>query len=745
MKPGKKMLAVIFGMITVFLLIAVFGIGGDIKGVGEMRYGIDICGGVEAIFEPRNLDRVPTEQELSVAREVLEMRLDAQNITDREVTVDKSAGYVIVRFPWKSDEKDFDPETAISELGEMAQLTFRDEDGNVLIEGKNVKSSSVVKDTSGVKQEYVVELIFDNEGAKLFEEITGAMIGRQMGIYMDDRLISNPVVEDRIAGGQAVINGMDSYEEAKTLSDQINSGALPFSLATTSFSTISPSLGNHALQLMIYAGIAAFALVCVFMIVYYKLPGVVACITLLFQMILQLLSISVPQYTLTLPGIAGVILSLGMAVDANIIISERISEELKRGNSTWMAVKNGYKRGFTSVLDGNVTTAIVAVILMVFGSGTMLSFGYTLLAGMIINVVIGVTVSRMLQLSLLGFPRWRDEKWFRKKKETKIRRFYEKKRICVLITGAVFLAGIIACISGGVSLDTQFTGGAVLSYTIEGDADLAVIEKKVDQVTSRAVTLQQTRNHFEDAKSLELTLAGTGGITPEEQQDITAAVKEAAGDLKVELSQTYAVEPYIGEKALQNSVIAIALSFLFIVIYVWIRFSTISGLAAGITALLALFHDVLVVFFAFVIFKIPLNDAFVAVILTIIGYSINDTIVVYDRIRENREVNPGMSITELTDVSVSQVLARSVNTSFTTGICVLTILVVSVAFQITSIREFSLPMFFGLISGCYSSVCIASVLWAMWEKGKIKTKVRKIGEKENAKNKNHLYNGTSNG
>lgn len=745
MKPGKKMLAVIFGIITAFLLIAVFGIGGDIKGIQEMRYGIDICGGVEAIFEPQNLDLAPTEQELSVAREVLEMRLDAQNITDREVTVDKSAGYVIVRFPWKSDEKDFDPESAISELGEMAQLTFRDEDGKVLIEGKNVKSSSVVKDTSGVKQEYVVELIFDNEGAKLFEETTGAMIGRQMGIYMDDRLISNPVVEDQISGGQAVINGMDSYEEAKTLSDQINSGALPFSLVTTSFSTISPSLGNNALQLMIYAGIAAFALVCIFMIVYYKLPGVVACITLLFQMILQLLSISVPQYTLTLPGIAGVILSLGMAVDANIIISERISEELKRGNSTWMAVKNGYKRGFTSVLDGNVTTAIVAVILMVFGSGTMLSFGYTLLAGMIINVVIGVTVSKMLQLSLLGFPMWRDEKWFRKKKETKIRRFYEKKRICVLITGAVFLVGIIACISGGISLDTQFTGGAVLSYTVEGDADLAAIERNVDQVTSRAVTLQQTRNHFEDSESLELTLAGTGGITPEEQQEITAAVKGAAGDLKVELSQTYAVEPYIGEKALQNSVIAIALSFLFIVIYVWIRFSTISGLAAGITALLALFHDVFVVFFAFVIFKIPLNDAFVAVILTIIGYSINDTIVVYDRIRENKEENPGMSITELTDVSVSQVLARSVNTSFTTGICVLTILVVSVAFQITSIREFSLPMFFGLISGCYSSVCIASVLWAMWEKRKIKTKVLKIGEKENAKNKNHLYNGTSNG
>lgn len=736
------MLAVISGIITAFLLIAIFGIGDDVKGVGQMRYGIDICGGVEAVFEPQNLNRAPTEQELSVARNIIEMRLDAQNITDREVTVDKDGGYIIVRFPWKSDEKTFEPEDAIAELGEMAQLTFRDSDGNIMLEGKNVKSSLVQKDTSGVSQEYVVELIFDDEGAKLFEAATGKLLGQQMGIYMDERLISNPVVEAAISGGQAVINGMDSYEEAKTLSDHINSGALPFSLATTSFSTISPSLGNHALQVMVGAGIVAFVLVCIFMIAYYRLPGAVACITLFFQMILQLLSISVPQYTLTLPGIAGVILSLGMAVDANIIISERISEEIRLGSATWNAVKSGYKRGFTSVLDGNITTAIVAVILMIFGSGTMLSFGYTLLAGMIINVFVGVTVSKQLLLSLLCFPVWKQEKWFRRKKETKIFNFYQRKWLCALITGAVFLTGGIACALGGISLDTQFTGGAVLSYTIEGEPDCSAIEKSVEQVTDRAITLQQTKNRMRDSESLELTLAGTGGITPKEQKDITAAVEAAMGDAEVELAQTYAVQPYIGAKALQNSIIAIALSFLFIVIYVWIRFSTISGLAAGVTALLALLHDVFVVFFVFVLFRIPLNDAFVAVILTIIGYSINDTIVMYDRIRENRAKNPGLEVTELTNLSVSQVLARSVNTSLTTGICVLTILVVSVVFQISSIREFSLPMFFGLISGCYSSVCIASMLWAMWEKRK--TKVIKIGEKSNAKNKNYLHNGTGN-
>ena len=718
MKPGKNMLAVILCVIAAFICVAAFGIGDDVKGVRDMRYGIDIRGGVEAVFEPEDLDRSATEKELDTAREVIEMRLDALNITDREVTVDKKGGYIIVRFPWKSDEKNFNPEDAIAELGEMAQLSFRDADGNVMIEGSDVKSASPEKQTSGVKKEYVVSLTFDKEGAKKFEKVTGDMIGQKLGIYMDDQQISNPVVESRISGGQAVINGMSGYDEAKALSDKINSGALPFSLETTSFSTISPILGNNALHIMIWAGLLAFVLVCLFMVAYYKLPGVVACLTLVLQMTLQLLAISVPQYTLTLPGIAGIILSLGMAVDANIIISERISEELQRGRSVHLAVKNGYKSGFTSVLDGNVTTAIVAVILMIFGSGSMLSFGYTLLIGMIVNVVIGVTVSRMLQLSLTMLHRWNDKKWFRAKKVLCKRNFYQKKGICLIVSGTVFVLGIVGIVMNGVSLDTQFTGGVVMNYTVDSTVNNKDVENRVADITGREVTVQETKSHVNNSESLEITLAGHGGITPDMQKKITASLEKLAGDDSIQLSKTYAVEPYIGAKALKNAGIAIALSFLFIVLYVWIRFSALSGLPAGVTALIALLHDVLVVFFVFVLFKIPLNDAFVAVVLTIIGYSINDTIVVYDRIRENRRETRGIDVAELTDISVTQVLARSVNTSVTTGICVLTILAASIIFQIDSIRDFSLPMFFGLISGCYSSVCIASILWAMWERRK---------------------------
>lgn len=720
MKPGKKMLAVIGAIITACILVAIFGIGSDVKGISKMRFGIDIRGGVEAVLEPENYEGTVSKEDLERAREIIEMRLDSKNITDREVTLDAKSGYIIVRFPWKSDETEFKPENAIEELGEMAQLTFRDEEGNVLLEGKNVLDSSVEQDAADRNQGYVVSLSFDKEGSRIFEEITGRLIGQQLGIYMDDTMISCPTVESQISGGQAVINGMRDYEEARDLSDKINAGALPFSLATTSFSTISPTLGYDSLHIMIIAGMVAFVLVCIFMIVRYKLLGVISCVTLLFQMVLQLLSVSVPQYTLTLPGIAGIILSMGMAVDANIIIYERVAEELKKGNSILMSLLNGYKRGFVSVLDGNVTTAIVAVVLMILGSGSMLSFGYTLLAGMIINVFIGVSVSKIIARSLLTIPFFENEKLYYKKTREKTYLFYQKRRVCLVITGVLFLVGIAGCAVKGVHLDTQFTGGVVLEYRITEEVDLNQVKSAVEDVTERTVTVRESESRLDDSKSIELTLAGNGGMTPEKQKEITAVVKKITGESTTSLSQTYAVEPYIGEKALKNAVIAIILSFLLMVIYIGIRFSVMSGLLAGIAALVALLHDVCMVFFAFVVFGFPLNDAFVAVVLTIIGYSINDTIVVYDRIRANKMEDKKINMVELMNTSVSQVLARSMNTSITTILCVVTILVAAFIRQIDSIVEFSLPMLFGLISGCYSSIFIASILWMLFEKMKDK-------------------------
>ncbi len=720
MKPGKKMLAAIFVALAALCAVAVFGLGDDIKGILDMRYGIDIRGGVEAIFEPQDLNRKPTEQELQTAREIIETRMDNQNISDREVTVDKNAGYIIVQFPWKSGETNFNPEDAIAELGEMAELTFRDPDGKVLLQGKNVKNAAPeTTNNNGIKA-YEVALSFDQEGAKLFEEATGKLIGKRMSIYMDEDLISSPTVQTKISGGQAVITGMKDYNEAKNLAEKINAGALPFSLATSNFSTISPALGNNALTIMIYAGIFSFFLICVMMIGFYKIPGVSACITLFMQMIIQMLAISIPQYTLTLPGIAGIILTLGMTVDTNIITSERISDELKKGASIKGAVTHGYKNAFSSVFDGNVTAAIIAVILMALGSGTMLSFGYTLMVGMIVNLFIGIPVSKHLLLSFIENDKLNDVKYFRVRKDTKTLPFYRKKYIFLIISGVITIAGIIGCFTKGVALDTQFTGGAVLSYSVSNEANTEKIEAAVEKQTNRPVTVQIKEDNMTGLKRLSLTFAGNEGMSPAEQKSITDAVNSTSDKVDAKLSQTYVVEPYIGAKALRNAVLAIGLALLFIIVYVWIRFSAISGLPAGITAMIALFHDTMVVFFAFVLFGIPLNDAFVAVVLTIIGYSINDTIVIYDRIRENKKLNGKLSSADLVDISTSQTLGRSLNTSLATGICVTVIMVASIYFQIESIIEFSLPMLFGVITGCYSSICVAGTLWAMWEKRKEK-------------------------
>lgn len=371
------------------------------KGVSHMRYGIDIRGGVEAIFRPSDKSITPTSDQLDSARRIIEQRLDSQNIYDRTVTVEPETGSIVVRFPWKSDDTDFNPQKAITELGETARLTFRDPDGNVIVDGKNVVSSVPSYDQQTLT--YVVELEFDSEGAQAFSEATGRLVGQNIGIYMDENLIRNPVVQTQITDGRALITGMTDREDAKQLADKIRAGALPFSLVSENHSIITPTLGSGALDVMVKAGFLAFILVCLFILLYYRLPGFVACIALTLQAVGQLLALSMPQFTLTLPGIAAVILSIGMGVDANIIVSERIKEELNSGKPLNTAISSGFHRAFSSVFDGNVTVIIVAVILWIFGSGAMDSFAYSLLTGVALNFLAGVTASRLMISSLSRF------------------------------------------------------------------------------------------------------------------------------------------------------------------------------------------------------------------------------------------------------------------------------------------------------------------------------------------------------
>jgi len=398
---------------AVLLLISVFGLsigGAQIKGADQMRFGIDIRGGVDATFEPKDLGRAPTGDELEAARAIIETRMDAINITDRDVTIDKTNGKILVRFPWKSNEADFDPQKAVSELGETAHLTFRDPEGRVILEGNDVKKSYAL--VSQADQKPVVMLELSTEGAKKFADATGRLIGQEISIYMDNTWVSSAIVESQIIGGEANITRIKSMEAASLLANRINSGSLPFSLVAKNCNIISPTLGSNALGVMVLAGKTAFALVCLFMLVYYRLPGLVACIALLLQVSGQLLALSVPQFTLTLASIAGLILSIGMGVDANVIVSERIKEEIKAGKSLGAAIDAGFNKAFSSVFDGNITVIIVAVILIEFGSGSLLSFGYTLVTGVIMNFIAGVTASRLMIRSLSTFDSLRLPQFF---------------------------------------------------------------------------------------------------------------------------------------------------------------------------------------------------------------------------------------------------------------------------------------------------------------------------------------------
>jgi len=395
------------------LFISMFGLqigGAEIKGADQMRFGIDIRGGVDATFEPKDLGRASTADELESARAIIETRMDAANITDRDVTIDKTNGKILVRFPWKSNEADFNPQKAVSELGETAHLTFRDPDGSVIIEGSDVKKSYAL--TSQIDQKPMVVLELSGDGAKKFAEATGRLIGQSISIYMDDTMISSAIVESQIIGGDASITKIKSMEAATLLANRINSGSLPFSLVVKNCNIISPTLGGNALAVMVLAGKAAFAVVCLFMLIYYRLPGLVACIALLLQVSGQLLALSVPQFTLTLAGIAGLILSIGMGVDANVIISERIKEEIQSGKSLRAAIDAGFNKAFSSVFDGNITVIIVALILIKFGSGSLLSFGYTLVTGVIMNFIAGVTASRLMIRSLSMFDSLRQPQFF---------------------------------------------------------------------------------------------------------------------------------------------------------------------------------------------------------------------------------------------------------------------------------------------------------------------------------------------
>lgn len=775
-KVGKPVFIIIVLLIAAMGYLTTVGVTtyyGDtvtrtIKGIDDIRWGIDIRGGVDVTFSPPE-GVTASSEDMGRAKTIIENRLVSQNITDSEVYTDYDKHRIIVRFPWKADETDFNPEKAIAELGETASLTFRElaqtdplTDApagvtleKVVLEGRDVESAYYGEqpDQFG-RPEHVVVLNLKPEGAQKFEEATGRLVGQQISIWMDETMLSAPVVNAKISGGEAVISGNFTPESAAALASKINAGALPFKLVTENYNTISPTLGAGAKDAMLLAGAVAFALVALLIVVKYRLPGFVAVIALAGQLILMIASLTgffsfFPAFTLTLPGIAGIILAIGFGVDANIITAERIKEELHNGRSLDGAIESGFNRAFSAILDSNVTVIIVAIILMgafgppdslfsrmltpvffMFGpsaAGAIYSFGFTLLVGVILNLVMGVFASRLMIKSLSRFAGLRNPRFYGGAGEDGaggVRKvwsmdFISRKKLFFALPCAFLTLTLAGVLLFGVNLDIQFKGGALITYSYEGNIDRASFQRSIEGILGESVNLQESTDVVTGANNFVVSLAATKGISSDKQLELgeTLAGTYAANNLQT--VSINVVNPTIGSEFLHKSMMAVGFASLLMVIYISLRFKRISGLSAGVTALFALLNDLMMVFAVFVLFRLAVNANFIAVCLTILGYSLNDTIVVYDRIRENKRLyGKELSTAELVNKSLNQSFTRSLMTTVTTVTAMVVVTVVALIFNVGSIISFSFPMIIGMLSGFFSSVCVAPNLWVLWQEKK---------------------------
>ena len=749
----------ILGFLTFFGVHTYYGDTTNtiIKGVDEIRWGIDIQGGVNATFKPEG-DYDATKDEMDAAKSVIEQRLINLNITDSEVYVDYDHDYIIVSFPWQAGESDFDPEAAVSELGETAILTFRKgqtEEGETVITGTQVKKAEAGQMAGGNGYEWDGAGARNNGGKNAFADATTELAGKgYISIWMDEECISAPSVSQAITDGKCHISGGGAdgftYESAKSLADKINAGSLPFKLVASSTNTISPTLGEGAKYAMVLAGLIAFALIAVYMIAVYRLPGFVATIALAGQVIVTIAAISgffgnAESFTLTIPGIAGIILAIGMGVDANVITAERIKEELRNGKTLNGAIELGFKRAWSSVFDGNITVVFVALILMAafgptdsvlatilkplffaFGvstAGTIYSLGYTLLVGIILNFVFGIFCSRLMLASLSKFKCFKKPSLYggykagQEKKETKALNVVKNKKKFYTISTSLIVVFALVAVIFGLKVAIEFKGGTLLSYSFEGDLDTNKVEAVVEDTLNEKVTVKTGEQFSTGIKTVEISFASSEGLSFDKLSKLDEELTKQLPDNNLEGLSTTDVSPANGKSFFLKCLVAVVFAAVVMVVYIGFRFKKIGGWSAGCMAVVALVHDMIMVFGSFVIFRFDIDANFMVVLLTILGYSINATIIIYDRIRENRRLY-GNKFTdeEMVNMSVTQTIGRSIHTTVTTVMAMSVVCVVCAICGVTSIISFVLPLIVGMIAGVYSSNCIAPTLWVMWQK-----------------------------
>ena len=730
---GVLQVLLVLVLIAAFAFVAARGIGGAHRGSAKnIRLGLDLEGGVSVTYQAYKTDSTgkrtgeqPTDKDMADTIYKMQKRVETLESTEAAV-YQEGSDRVTIDIPGASDS-----EEVLKELGKAGALYFilysdlKTEKGGTPNEGDKVvydKSKVLLtgdmigEATSGSRQqegtgktEYGVSIKFAGKGIKKFAKITGEHVGEQLAIVYDEKLVSAPNLKEEISGGECWISGSFTSESAEQLASTVRIGALPLELENIHGNVVGATLGSQALKSSLFAGVVGLILVIIFMIVMYRISGVAASIALIFYVGAMLLALNGLNVTLTLPGIAGIILSIGMAVDANCIIFTRIREELATGKTVASAIDNGFSKAMSAIVDGNVTTLIAALVLYLKGSGTVKGFAMTLGIGIVLSMFTALFITKSFDEAFcaLGMT---NTSMYGIQKERKTINFIGNWKKYVVISGAV----VVICVAGLVV--RAASGGPLFNYSLDfagGNSTSVDLSKTVTDEDKQKAE-DTAKSVIGSGKSVEISVADNTKIVVRTEE----LSEQKSEELKATMAKTFGVDEStkiesefisgsVSDEMKVDAAVATLIATLCMLLYIWIRFRKLS---TGISAVLALVHDVIAVLTVYVVASafIPVGSTFIACMLTIVGYSINDTIVVFDRIRENKaKATSRTSLAEIINKSITETLSRSINTSVTTFIMVFVLAV----FGVDSVRQFAIPLIVGIISGCYSSVCVASPLW----------------------------------
>ena len=734
MKKAKRnsvlTILVFFAALALGAFTTVKGLGKhDIGAAKNIVLGLDLAGGVSITYEIE--EENPTDQEIKDTISRLQARADVYS-TDSNVYKEGS-NRISIEIPGVTDANQI-----LEDLGKPGALEFLDQDNyekfaageeyEALLTGSDVKNASVGVDTNSAVKEYVVELSFNDEGTKKFADATTENLGKIIYIIYDGAVVSAPTVQTAITGGNAVINGMADDAEAEQLAQTIRIGALPLTLKELRSNVVGATLGQDALSTTLKAGVVGMVVIAVIMIAIYLLPGFISVLALIAYVVLTLLCLNGFNASLTLPGLAGIVLSIGMAVDANVIIFTRIQEELGNGATVKSAIDAGFNKALSSILDSNITTLIAAVVLYMMGVGTIKGFALTLGIGIVLSMFTALVVTKSLLKAAytLGLQ---SPKLYGKKREAKVKGYVKFSRIAYVISIVAIAAGLIALpifkkqTGSTLNYSMEFTGGTSMTVEFGEYYDLEKAESDILPVVAEAADISEADIQVQNVKDTNEIVFKSSELNKDQREAVENALRE---NFEVKEFAMENISSTISSEMQRNAIISVLIATALMLLYIAVRFDDVKF---GAAAVIALLHDVLVVFAVYSIGRLSVGNTFIACMLTIVGYSINATIIIFDRIRENLATMTGRSETyeNIVNTSISQTFTRTIYTSLTTFVMVLILYIMGV----TSIKEFALTLMCGIVCGAYSSVCITGSLWYMFKTKSGKNEKNSKGKTQN--------------